>query len=315
MFAKLFAIMESKEFVESDYEIPEGNIIVGVFSPLERACYAFVTKHSDISTKLNELGKCESTSPNMICLEMSLFEQEDGCPFRKELSEIAAHYLLRKKIEQFMSALMESRLEASKRGIEQIHLNSKFRITTANKLEPPDTIEVFQGFETMSLEDMLHISLKGTFLEPVLVAMESDDVFVDGTKSILDGETYFRDMNFIEKIIWSVYFHTCEDLKIKSDEIKKIIEGDAFISVGSMLSFRGGSVDAENIHIAKDDNHPDAKKVSQLKKEALVLSKNVDFMSSLFWDLVIATIPQEMLASHNVKAIRKGYKIVLSDEK
>ena len=281
-------VMESKKFVSSDTEISADAIIIGMLSPLERGCFTVL----DIPiSKLSSLGKCPINDVESRCLTAFKFEMNE-CPFTKELGLIADEFDAVKSLRSFMFALITSRLKSL--NLDSIHLNVDFKLSTSAKITTPETIEVFQGAEELSLEEMLAVSVKGTFLEPVIAIMESGN-FIDEEDLIQDGEQYVRDMSDFEKALWMEISKIFQTGKTKSDELDKLVKtSDVFVPVGMMLSF--------------------AIKANQLGAELEQLESFAKPLKSFFWNVVKSNIHQEILDCYQTTGIRHGFKIVMFNE-
>jgi len=310
MFKRVMEVLESKKFVGIPKDLSfVDRISIGVMSPLERACYTVLHEPDE---KIKSLGKCRIAHLDSDCINSVVVEMEI-CPFSTQLLAIGKEYPHHKTIQEFMSALIESRLGARKLKLESLSLHAGFRIATRTKIDPPATIETFNDIKKMSVEKMLEVSLKGTFLEAVIKALETG-VFKEEAEPIAEGEVYIREMIAFEKAVWTTYSTLFDTYKAKMEERKQLMKGDAFQHLGLMISISSGSGSAEPLIIPKDENHPDVIKVSQLGEEIKLLDPEMDHLNELLWNIVKSNIPQDKLDAYDTTGIRQEFKIVMFNE-
>ncbi|MCF7835173.1 hypothetical protein K9M48_03920 [Candidatus Gracilibacteria bacterium] len=315
MLKDVIQTLEKREFTDPGDDISDGNTIIGVMSPLERAIYTVLERSS---LKFKSLGECPHGTVNFGCLSTFMFEME-FCPFVKELTAIKGEVSYNKELRDLMFALIESRLYIRNREIDNVNLNSKFRITTSTKIEIPETIELFEGWEKMDVNAMLEISLKSTILEPVLEIIQTAK-FDDVDDPVASNEEFIREMNVFEKGLWTLYSKLHDELKAKSEEKDNLLDGPAFkksssttiIGLGMMMGV-GMSATKESYSF-KDPKHADVIRVKKLSEEISTIETRIDPLKKLFWKVVASGIPQEKLDKYDSKGIRQGFKIVVYND-
>ncbi|MEI6118506.1 MAG: hypothetical protein WCP92_04700 [bacterium] len=306
-FDKVLEVMKSKQFVSPDSEVAPDAILIGVMSPLERACYTLL--NVPIS-KLPLLGKCPNGTVEGRCLSVFTFEMNE-CPFANELAEISKEFDVVKPLRDLMFALIQSRLGAM--NLDSIHLNVGFKLSTSTAITPSETIEVFQGAEELPLEEMLEISLKGTFMESVLATMQSG-VFVGDDPAIKEGEQVIRPMTDFEKALWTEISKSFQTGKLKSDELDTLLgTSDAFVHMGMVISV-GTDIDTGGIFGVTDENHPDVAKAHQLREELSQLKSSAKSLKSFFWAVVKSNTTQEYLDLYDTTGVRQGFQITMFNE-
>ncbi|MCX6824551.1 MAG: hypothetical protein NT085_05530 [candidate division SR1 bacterium] len=274
---------------------------------MEKACLT-VLESDGIVAKMEALGSCTGGIPSRLCFTLIELEP-DHCPFIKEITEIKKEIEGREMVHELMFGLLQSRLNVQKLGLEDIMLCSDFQVTTSTEIDTLEIFELFPGAEEMSLEEMLQVSLKGTFLEPVIAIMESKQ-FIDEDAELKDGEVFIREMTDFEKALWTVYSTLFEEQKSKKKEKDTLEGGDAFFTSGIVLSIGPRSLGANRLCVPIDENHPDVLTVKNLSEEIDVLEFQIDLLNKFFWTLIKGNIPQEQMADFSTIGVRQGFKIV-----
>jgi hypothetical protein len=265
-FKKVLEIMISKVFIDLDNPCPDGCTIVGVMSPLERACWTvFVKRDKEIEDYLDDL-------------------------------------------QDFMFNLILSRIQKDYPDLKYTHLHQGFSIMIFTEVDTSKTIEVFEGIEEMSLEEMLEVSLKNTFLEPIFDIFETGK-FIDARTSIKDGEVIICEMTTLEKVLWTIYSHLFENREAKIEELQKLMKSDTFFPMGIAISVDGYSCGINTTFIGKKD-HPETIKAENLEKEISLLDVRSEPLLSLFSTVVYSDFLNGKYANIGV---RKNFKIVNVD--
>lgn len=316
---KVIDILEKKEFIDPGDNIRIGNVIIGVMSPLERSIYTVIEQPTN---KIKELGTCPHGTLDSGCLSSFSFEL-GFCPFVDQLTIIKTEHKNNKTLRDMMFALIKSRLDTNIREIESIHLDSKFCITTTSPIPVPETIEVFENFEQMGLEEMLEVSLRGTFLEPIIGVLKSGE-FKDIPDSIVEGELFLREMTPFEKAMCTTLMSISETIDPMIEEHTKLLRGENFISstrpkidvqsfggIGIMISI-GGSGHEEHFE-PKDKNHPDVLRIMELKKEIEKGKTKGNFITELLTSIIKMSIDEEKINEFDSIGIRAGFQIVASN--
>lgn len=312
MFKRVVEILESKEFVNPDQAIPDGSRIVGLMSPLERACYSFLENEGDVVQRLEALGECSPDNrPDPTCL--MLVDYSD-CPFVEQIREINTDFKTRKIIRKLMFSLIESRLEKAGMDLNNLSLNKDFRITTTTKMDPPETIEVFEEWENWSVEEMFAKSLKDTFLAFVPELLNSK-AFVDETTEISEEELFIREMTDLEKVLRTKINETFALGTAKSAELEKfLMKSNIFNMHGICISIGGGSSDVGAMFGVTDDTHPDAIKARTLNNEVHQLKNELELLNDLFWKIVESGTTELESKAYDITGIRKGFKVVMFND-
>lgn len=313
MFAKMLDIMESQRFDALPDPRPDGhNTIIGLMSPLERACSTVL---HEAAAKITALGDCRRGHPDVRCLGNIVVELEI-CPFAKSILAIKAEYPNQSMIRDFMFALITQRMLASYPNIEDAALSGNFVITTSTEMEAPETIEMFEGFEKLSLEEILAISIEGTFLESIIAIVETGE-FTDTDSPVTDTEIFVREMTLLEKACWTHYSRLFETKKKLSDERTALRKGDAFHRLGMMITISLGSDDsgAEELYVPTDDNHPDVLRVNKISEELDAIKSKMEPFKTLFWGMINSGISQKTSDEYASHGVRQGFKIVVFNEK
>jgi len=309
MFQKVLTVLESKQFVDAGMQKIGDDIIIGVMSPLERACYT-VLQQTD--QKISALT-CPVKNLNANCLD-KLIVKIGLCPLSDQLLAIKKEYPHQKDIRNFMFGLITSRLKKICPDIENVKLCEGFRLTTSTKITAPETIEKFASFnKRSSMEKMLENSFKNTFMEPVFEILKKGE-FIAIDKPIKDGEVFVREMNDFEKALWSYFSQVIDISKAKSKELETILHeslGSAFDSLLSLLTTDTISEDG-----IAEKNKIDAltEKTNLLLKESDDLKSILTPMTSLVWNILKSNIPDEKLEVYDATGVRDGFKVVVFDE-
>lgn len=309
MFEKVMNILKSKVFITPDTPRKDGFTTIGLMSPLERACYSVLEASTE---KIKALGECKFGHLHAGCVNTVMVEL-DFCPFAKQLVAIREENPYQKDLRSFMFSLIRSRMTAKHPDLEKISLCEEFRIMTPTKMDPPETIEVFEGMEKMSVEEMLEVSLKGTFLEPVLDVLTTEK-FVDDDSPMKEGEEIIREMTSLEKALWTSYSVLFEEMRIKSDKMEKFMEkSDAFHDVGMSIGLGMGSPRVAKF-IAAEKGHPDTIEVEKMQQEISVIDSCIDPLNSFLWNIIQSHVPADKQEQYDSTAIRQGFKIVMFNE-
>lgn len=307
MFAKMLEVLKSKQFIIPENPPKDEHTTIGVMSPLERACYAVLDSPED---KIKSLGVCPIGHLDSGCMNAVMVEL-DFCPFAKQLLAIREEYPHQKGIHNLMFGLIQSRMQKNHSDLENISLTEGFRIMTSTKMNSPETIEVFEGIENMSVEEMIKVSFQNTFMESVIATFETGK-FVDESSPIKDGEIFIREMTTFEKALWTVYSTLFDEKKAKIQKLEKLMEGDAFHTMGMSISLGRGSSSIGMI-IAAEKGHSDVIEAEKLEQEISSFDAQLQPLDSLFWSVVRST-SKEKHDMYDTTGVRKGFKIVMFDE-
>lgn len=315
MFEKVLDVLESQRFDMLPNSRPDGHTIIGIMSPLERACSTVLQEvDAKIISKIVALGDCQRGTPSIRCLDNVVVELEI-CPFAKNILAIKAEYPHQSQniLRRFMFTLIGNRMLAFYPSIEDVDLSRNFVITTSTEMDPPETIEMFENFEELSLEETLTMSIKGTFLEQIIAVAEAGE-FVDETTVVKDHELFVREMTTLEKACWTVYSNYYDACKKLSDERNALHEGDAFECFGSVITISLGSDDdssAEGLYIPKDENHPDVLRTIQISEELQTIETKMEPLKKFLWNMIASGIPKNVSDGHSNRGIRTGFKVVV----
>lgn len=308
MLHNVLPVLEGKTFTDSDLAPRDGYVVIGVMSPLERACFTFLDA---AEKKVNAMGDCSFGTLNAGCMQNIVVELE-FCPHAQELLALRNEYPYMGEVRDFMFALIRSRMNALYPDLDRMSLNQGFQIMTASDSVSPVPYETFEGWETMSVEDILNVSCKGTFLEniPDVIAQAT---FIDGEREVGESELVIRTMTDIEKALWTSYSTLFYQKKAKAEEVETLHEGEAFHRMGFAISIGGGSVSGEKLYFPKDKNHPDVAKVEQLKAEIEKLEPGIEVFNTLFWTTVRHG-SEEQQKLYDTTGIRKEFQLVMFNE-
>lgn len=309
LFTKVLEVLNSQVFLDSDELVSEDNTVVGIMSPLERAC--FTVLKSSGNDALAALGSCPHDKPGSRCVDFDEgdplfcpYINQPHCPHFAELKVIKADAARNEKLFVFLSSLIQSRLQTRSRNISVLHLNKDFRISTPEEIDVPETIEVFESFSFRtidnSLENLLDMSLKGTFLESVLSIVHAKK-FTYEKQRITKNDIVIRDMSIFEKALQTLLTTVREDLKTKQSEFLKLMDG---IDIAEAL-----------FDLVLTGNDPLERISSQLEvfsQKIPLLEAQEEYLNTFFWMVVKSNMSQEQIKTHTCTGFR-GSKIVVSD--
>ncbi|MEI7558358.1 MAG: hypothetical protein WCJ45_06210 [bacterium] len=305
LFVKVLEVLKSQVFLDSDELLSEGDTIVGIMSPLERAC--FTVLKSSGNDALSALDSCPHDKPGSRCVDFDEgdplfcpYINQPHCPHFAELKVIKADAARNEKLFAFLSSLIQSRLQTRSRNISVLHLNKDFRISTPEEIDAPDTIEMFESFSLYSSEDLLDISLKGTFLESILSIVLAKK-FTYEKQRITKNDIAIRDMSIFEKALQTLLTTVREDLKTKQSEFLKLMDG---IDIAEAL-----------FDLVLTGNDPLERISSQLEvfsQKIPLLEAQEEYLNTFFWMVVKSNMSQEQIKTHTCTGFR-GSKIVVSD--
>jgi hypothetical protein len=308
MFERVLKVLESKQFISPSLQKAADDVVVGVMSPFERACYSFLQESNQ---KINVLGNCpnpfnkiDNDCLNNIIVEIGI------CPFSDQLLALKKEYPNQKEIRIFMFGLIRSRLKETYPDIESIKLCEGFLITASTKIAVPDTMEKFAGFKRLSMEKMLENSFKNTFMAPVFEILKTGE-FVSTDEPIKDGEILVHEMGDFEKALWMYISQVVGLSENKRDEMKKLLHDGSNVILDLLTSFLNGKDNS----VAKGKSYVDdlSEKTNKFIKENSDLKAIIDPMDSLLWNMIKSVIPQEKLDVYDLISIREGFKVVMSN--
>ncbi len=311
---QVIEILEKGEIIDHGSEIGDNRRIIGLLSPLEQAINMVIGAPLEKSKELGVFCTFDEHGPSCFPIFSTEFWsfKDLMSPDRKD------HEMLR----ELMFALIKSRLDADARGIDDLQINSKFRITAGNHIPIPESIEVFQGSHKMDVEQMLEISLRGTLLEPIIAILKSGE-FIDVETEIADGDMFIRELIPIEKSIATMINASNQAINPKIMQHEQLLQGENFTPVfrpkieytpfggRDMLMILKGESDMETCYASHDDNHPDAILVRALRDEIGVEKDRVSKLDHIFWLIVTSNLNEEQVFGFEKIGQRSGFQIVI----
>jgi hypothetical protein len=338
VLAEILRIVESKKFIDSGDSKKSGHLVIGVMSPLARAMYTFVEGNrralyaAKAETLMSHPFACFGFGVDCIA---KIDEEFDSCPHAsallkvKELHPLAAHQDF---IKEFMFSLIKDAFPDHGETLSGVSLIQNFQITTREKPESyPDTFETFKGWEDMTLQEMVAVSITGTFLQPLAEILQNGRFVDDEAPAFADGDSLVRLMKPLEKSIVTQVHVLIEGIKAKEDEHTRLLEGENFIKksrpnidftpfgfLGTMISIDMSDDMSEEtarfFYEPKDVSHPDCIRVEQINNELLAVARSVQPYEEILWPLIYMDLDSEKKNNFAFFALRAGFQIVAFNE-
>ena len=324
---EILNILEKKEFIDDDNCAELGDSVVGVMSPLTRAMFKFLeTAGKSEFEKVEDGFMYEGPFP-CFGLEFECLQKVRGeldiCPYAKALMKFNEEHPLLIHfdfVRKFMRSLISSQVPGGERIVS-------FYVVTSQIPESynPDYPK-YDGWEKMDLEQLIEVSIQGSFLEPIVEILASGE-FHDEETSIVDGEIVIREMTDLEKAIFTPIVVVHEAIKAMIAEHTQLLKGenfiettrpkidvDPFMGIGMMISI-DLSHGEERGFIPKDKNHPDFIKVKELGKLIKSEQAKIQPIESLLWPIIKMNLNPKQTRDYNVTGIRSGFQIIVFNEK
>lgn len=318
-------ILEKKEFTDPDKPRKFSQTVIGVMSPLTRAMFTFLENcnktFNEASSQFISEGPSMCSGLDSGCL--SLVEKEEHCPYIRSLKAfIVEHPMLAHK--DFVHNFMMSILVAQFPGAEKIREN--FEIVTSNRMDSIPEYEKYEGWENMHLEQLMEVSIQGSFLETIAEILESGQ-FTDVDDPTIEGDLVIREMTLLEKAMFTFVNNTLKSLQPLEVEHNKLLEGEAF-EVHSGLeitseSFMGGMAEIISISMQglgkksfqpKDRTHPEFIRVEELEKEIRAKQEEINPVRNIMWPIINMGIDPSQKNGYDTTGIRSGFQIVVFNE-
>jgi len=302
-------ILEKGEFTDPGDTIPDSSTLIGVMSPMERSIYTLLHQ---VDYQIKSLGVCPFGNLGIGCLDSFNFELRI-CPYVEDLTKIKESAGNQEMIRDLMFAIIKDRLDTYKRSFEHVGINEKFQITTRSRVTINQSIKDFIGFEQMNLEELMEVSIEGTFLEQIADILESRQ-FIDADDAIKESDSFIREMTSFEKAIYTLMIQSIEPLQPLQEEHNNLLQGDAFEAVPVPNIFMELFMDGKKSFRPKDETHPDFLRVEELKKLIKVGYEEIESISNIMWLIIKMNIDPEMENGYDSRAIRAGFKIVVHND-
>lgn len=323
---EILNILEKKEFTNTTGTKNFDESVIGVMSPLTRAMYHFL---ETAGAKEFEKAKAEiiSTSPipcdglSLYCL--SAFAEAGICPYADALQKFNKEHNLQHKdfVRTFMMTILATQFPGAK------IIRENFEIITSGFIVPLPEYEKYEDWEEMNLEELMEVSIKGTFLEEIADVLKNGQ-FIDIADSVIEGDVVIREMTLLEKAIFTVVNNVLKSLQPLAEENSRLLDGENFevdSSPGiSSESFMGGMVEVISISMQglgkksykpKDKAHPDFIRVEELEKEILKKKKVIEPLRDIVWSIISMGIDPSQKNGYDVTGIRQGFQIVVYNKK
>ncbi len=332
VLAEIMRILESKTFTGPGGPKKLGEPVIAVMSPLVRAMYTFLDgnknalKEANASTLIGLPIPCPGLGVD--CIGKIAMEL-DICPHTSALLKVKESHPLAQYhdfIKDLTLSLIKDAMPDHGEKLSSIRFIENFQITTRQKPESyPDTFEMFQGWESMPLEELVAVSITGTFLEPLAEILDSA-AFLSVEPPMNEHEPIIREMKLLEKALISRINVLGEGMEAKEQERNKLLEGDNFIktsrpklnfsSLGSFAKIISiGMNDAEEQGFEpKDVNHPDFLRVKELGKELDNAQNAIMPYHEILWPIIQMDIDPVKMDGFNGLAIRQGFQLVAVNE-
>ncbi len=325
---EILNILEKKEFTNPTGTKKFDETVIGVMSPLTRAMYHFLEtagakEFQKAKTGFIFTGPFPCDGLDMDCLnkvasELSICPYADALQkFNKEHPQLQHRDFVRK----FMMAILVNQFPGAKK------IRENFEIITSGFIVPLPEYEKYEDWEEMNLEELMEVSIKGTFLEEIADVLKNGQ-FIDIADPTIEGDLVIREMTLLEKAIFTVIKGTVKSLLPLEEEHNNLLEGEAF-ELGSGLdisreSFMDGMVKV--IHISmqgsgeksfkpKDKKHPDFIRVEELEKEIHEKKQQLDPLRNITWSIIDMGIDPSQKNGYDVTGIRQGFQIVVCNKK
>jgi hypothetical protein len=330
VLAEIIKIVESKKFTDPGDPKQLGQPVIGVMSPLVRGMYTFleVNKRALVAAKNETIMSLPIACPGFGLSCIGKIDGElDDCPHApallkvKESHPLAAHQDF---IRDLMFSLIKDATPDHGETLSRISLIENFQISTREKPESyPDTFETFQGWEDMTLEELVAVSITGTFLQPIAEILESGQFVDHEAPSLIDGDSLIRLMKPLEKAIITQISILTKGMNAKEEEHNRLLEGENFVKrsrpnfdftplgiLGAMISIDMSDENPQFSFEPKDPSHPDCIRVEELKKELHVIASSVKPYQDITWPLIQMDINPEKKEGFEGLALRAGFQIV-----
>lgn len=280
MFDQVLEILEKKEFIKPNSSSTPEDVAISEMSPLERAIYTRIARiQNDVENELNSISSPGKDKISLKCFECFGF-MIGVCPVGAEIEAVDTKDKERKFLEDFMYGLITSRLiKTDALLLRGICIRDSFMIIS-HDVEAPKSISTFE-FENASLEKMVQMSLKGTFMEKVSEILETNQ-FVDPESLLEENEEIIREMLPIERAIYSVW-------KFIHDNVMQIKESNGIEKI---------EFDEKNLSI-----------VDSVVKELCVNKIQEGSIDDVLWSLIKVGIKGKYEKSDSI-GIRSGFKVV-----
>lgn len=334
VLAEIIRIVESKKFTDPSDPKRLGQPVIGVMSPLVRGMYTFLegNKKALIAAKNETIMNHPIACPGfeLSCIG-KIDEELDVCPHApallkvKESHPLAAHQNF---IRDLMFSLIKDATPDHGEALSSVSLIENFQIITRKKPESyPDTFETFQGWEDMTIEELVAVSITGTFLQPIAEILESGQFMDYEAPPAVDGDFLIRLMNPLEKAIITQVNLLTKGMKAKEEEHNRLLEGDNFVKksrpnfdftplglLGAMISINMSDENPRFSFEPKDPSHPDCIRVEELKKELHAVASSVKPYEDITWPLIQMDLDPEKQKGFYGLALRAGFQIVAFNE-
>lgn len=320
---EILNILEKKQFAIVKEEKGAAETIVGVLSPLERAMFTFLEgTESDFNARIDAIvtGKDDGCSGLRVRCTKMIARDIDHCPYGTEIKEfMTTHPLVMHMdfVQKVKNVLVNSRIPDAEKMVANF-----FVVSTTPSAENPD-YEHFSGWEDMSLEELMAISIKGTALEEVADILEVGEFSCSNDEVVAEGEVVVRGMTDFEKAINTYVYRLKQQLEPLTAEAQAIQEGPNYeksmrpkIDVDevlrgfvTMISIMMGEM--EPTYREKDPNHPDALRLKEISGQLKTVASKLTELSYWHWPIIEMNIDPQMLTDYEVKGVREGFKIVV----
>lgn len=203
-----------------------------------------------------------------------------------------------KEIDFFLWELVRSRMKKNHENHDLLIFCKGFLIMKKPKHRGPlKAIDKFRNIEKMSVEEMLTVSLKDTFIEGILKIIQNE-AFIDESEPIENGEILIRKMNVFEKSLKTLISKLTEDVNLQIDEFQNIIQKDKAIT--------HKSYPIKTIIEGLSDDNPNKKRLIMIEKTMETKNHKIGHLDDLFWKIVLCDI----LNKNKKITIKQGFKLV-----
>ena len=330
VLAEIIRIVETKKFTDPGDPKEFGHMVIGVMSPLVRGMYTFLEANGKalVAAKNETIMGLPFSCPGLGLDCIAKIDGEiDECPHAsallkiKESHPLAAHQDF---IRQLMFSLIKTSLPNNGEDLSGVALVENFRIASS-EVPPsyPPAYELFEGWEEMTLEELVAVSITGTFLQPLAEILETGQ-FVEHESPVVDGESLIRMMKPLEKAITTKIELLTEGMKAKEEEHNRLLQGENFIKKPrpniDFASLFGGLATMISIDMSddaprfsfepKDPSHLDCIRVAEIKKELHAVASSVEPYQEMSWPLIKMDIDPEKKDGFDGIGIRAGFQIV-----
>jgi hypothetical protein len=309
LLAGVLTVLKTKQFIDVIHPYDGEYSLLGKLSPLERAIYTVLIRPV---IAIDNLGSCSLLRHPVTFDCINMFKAKgEKCPFANQLTAIRNEFPPN-ALTELLHELIHSRLNVMELDLPDIRLCPDFLIVTSKKdVQSQSPIQSFETIDSMSMEEMLEVSLKGTFLGPIFEIINSGKFYV-GKQALESRDVVVRDMTLLEKGFWTRELQLVEAYDKATIELQELYKGNAFIPMFSLftLSSEGISGPSQS-YLPTDPEHADAIKATSLEREINKIKTEVKIVDDFMWEIIMSGIPKDTLDAYTSQGIRKKFKIVV----